>query len=124
MSLIDHMTKMSSALVASKKEATGLSTKLAGLEKRAQAEAFLLQMMEDPRSPSALRPTSVADFMSKRAAIEEQDLEVAKLAARLYGGQDFGIGDPDRPDELSPMPYNESRADAEFTEWLSSFGTE
>lgn len=123
MSLITHMTKMSSALVASRRGATELRTRLTGLEKRAEAEAFLLQMMEDPRAPPALRPTSVSDFMSKRAAIEEQDLEVAKLAARLYGGQDFGIGDPDRPPESSQVAYNESRADDEFNQWLTSFGT-
>lgn len=124
MSIVTHMTKTSSALVASRREVSELRTKLAGLEKRAQAESFLLQMMEDPRAPLALRPTSVSDFISKRAAIEEQDLEVAKLAAKLYGGQDFGIGDPDQPAEPPQMAYNESRADAEFTEWLSSFGTE
>jgi hypothetical protein len=113
------LAKTASALTASRKEAGELKARVARLEKRAEAEAFLLKMADDPRAPLFLKPSSVADFMAKRAAIEEQDLEVAKLAARLYGGQDFGIGDPEQP--TSAAPYDESRADAEFTDWLAGF---
>jgi hypothetical protein len=118
MSLIT-MAKTATNLVASKKRVTELETKISEFEKRAAAEQFLVSMMNDPRSPLFLKPSSVADFMSKRAAIEAQDLEVAKLAARLHGGQDFGIGDPEKDTPL--LPFNESRADNEFTEWLSSY---
>lgn len=113
------MAKTASELAESRRRVTELETKVAQLEKRAAAEEFLLKAMDDPRSPTFLRPSSVSDFMSKRAAIEAQDLEVAKLAAKLHGGQDFGIGDPEQPTPL--LPYNESRADNDFTEWLAGY---
>lgn len=118
MSLI-AMAKTASELVESRKRVGELEAKISEMEKRAAAEQFLLTAMNDPRSPLFLKPSSVADFMSKRAAIEAQDLEVAKLAARLHGGQDFGIGDPEQSTPL--LPYDDSRADHEFTEWLSSY---
>jgi hypothetical protein len=113
-----QFAKTARALAASHQEAAELRAKLAGFEKRAAAESFLISMMEDSRAPLALKPSSVADFMSKRAAIEKQDLEVAKLAAKMVGSQGFEIGDPEEPSPLFPE-YNGSRADAEFTEWLA-----
>lgn len=113
-----QLAKTARALAASHREVAELRAKLAEFEKRAEAEDFLMQMMGDARAPLALKPSGVADFMSKRAAIEKQNLEVAKLAAKLAGSQGFEIGDPEEPTPLLPA-YNESRADAEFAEWLA-----
>lgn len=111
-----QLAKTASALATSRKEVAELRARVVGLEKRAAAETFLLEMMESARAPMALKPSSIEDFLKKRAAIEQHDLEVAKLAAKIAGEGDFGIGDVE--EETIPRPYNESRADAEFTDWL------
>lgn len=117
------IVKTATKLAAARKEVDDLRSKVEAFEKRAAAEKFLLEMMESPQAPIALRPDSVADFMAKRASVEEQDIEVAKLAAKLFGGQDFGIGDPETVDDQpSGSAYNESRADNEFVDWLRGFG--
>ena len=112
-----NMAKTAAALAEARKEICALRTKIAGLEKRAAAEEFLVSMMHDTRSPPALKPSSVADFLEKRAAIEQQDLQVAKLAAKMAASQGFEIGNPEAGTS-QPGPYNESRADAEFQDWL------
>lgn len=112
------LAQTAKALVEAKKKVSELETKLAALEKRAEAEGFLLDMMQDPRAPLALRPSSVADFLEKRAAIEKQDLEVAKLAAKMASSRGFEIGDPEDPTPL--FQSTGSRADDEFVEYLLS----
>jgi hypothetical protein len=113
------MAKTASALVDARKEIETLRAKLATHEKRAAAEEFLVTMMQDARSPLALKPSSVTDFLEKRAAIEQQDLEVAKLAAKMAASQGFEIGNPEPvTDAQRGSYYNESRADAEFQDWL------
>lgn len=114
------LAQVAKALTESKKRVSELETEIADYEKRAAAEGFLLDMMQDPRAPLALRPSSVADFMEKRAAIEKQDLEVAKLAAKMASSHGFEIGDPDDPSPL--FQSTGSRADDEFLEYLLTSG--
>ena len=80
---IAKLAQVTKTLAETQKKVADLQAELKAHEKRAEAEGFLLDMMQDPRAPLALRPSSVADFMAKRAAIEKQDLEVANLAANL-----------------------------------------
>lgn len=112
------MAKTASALADARKEVEALRAKLAGYEKRAAVEEFLVATMNDARAPRALKPSSVADFLEKRAAIEQQDLEVARMAVKLAASQGFEIGNPEPAAPGTMTPYNESRADAEFNDWL------
>lgn len=109
------MAKTASLLATANKRVEELEAKIAGLEKRAEAEQFLLSMMEDVHAPQALRPTSVRDFLEKRATVESQDLEVTKAAAKLAGGQNFEIGDPTRPTHAAG---DGSLADQMFEDYL------
>jgi hypothetical protein len=111
------MAKTASDLIASRKENDDLRAKLAGFEKRAQAEAFLIDMMSDVGAPLAMKPSSVADFLEKRAAVEKlPDIEVAKTAVKMASANGFEIGGPDEPTPL--YQSSGSQADDEFTEYL------
>jgi len=112
-----QMAKTASNLVAANRRVVELEAKLTGLEKRAEVEQFLISMIEDAHAPSALRPTSIRDFLEKRAAIEKQDLEVAKLAAKMVSSQGFEIGDPEQPTPLQ-SGGDGSLADQMFTDYL------
>lgn len=113
-----NMAKTASALADARKEVEALRAKLAGYEKRAAVEEFLVAMLDDARAPRALKPSSVTDFLEKRAAIEKQDLEVARMAVKLAATQGFEIGNPEPVPPGPASPYNDSRADAEFQDWL------
>ena len=112
-----QMAKTAQQLVDSRKEVDELKVKLASHEKRAAAELFLIDMMSDPRAPLSIKPSSVADFIEKRAAIEVlENIEVAKLAAKMASTHGFEIGSPEEPTTL--YQSTGSRADDEFTEYL------
>jgi len=111
-----QLTKTANALVAANKKVADLEARVVEFEKRAAAEGFLIEMMESPRAPFALKPSSVADFLEKRAAIEKQDLEVAKLAAKMAGSHGFEIGSPETPAPL--FQSTGSQADDEFIAYL------
>ena len=111
------MAKTASELVASRRENDELRAKLAEFEKRAQAEAFLVEMMSDVSAPLSMKPSSVADFLEKRASVERlSDIEVAKMAVKMASAHGFEIGGPDEPDPL--YQSSGSRADDDFTEYL------
>ena len=110
------LAKTASELVSVRKHVRELETKLAEFEKRAAAEAFLIETMANARAPYALKPSSIADFIEKRAVIEKTNLEAAKLAIQMTSMQGFEIG---APDQTQPLPSSSgSRADDEFTEYL------
>ena len=116
MSMI-QMAKTAQALSVSKKENEDLRAKLAEFEKRAEAEAFLIDMMGNPRAPLSMKPSSVSDFIDKRAAIEKlESIEVAKTAVSMASTHGFEIGEADEPDHLQQS--NGSRADDEFNDYL------
>lgn len=112
-----QMTKVANELVASRRENDELRAKLAEFEKRAEAEAFLIDMMSDAGAPLSMKPSSVEDFLDKRAAIEKLDsIEIAKTAVKMASAHGFEIGGPDEPTPL--YQSSGSRADDEFTDYL------
>ena len=110
------LAKLATENIDLKKEAENLREKVAKFEKRAEAEQVLIDLIHSNDAPIALRPSSVEDFLNKRAQIEEKDLETVKLAAKMASAQDFGIGDPEN--ESSLFNSSGSKADDMFTEWL------
>jgi hypothetical protein len=115
MSMI-QMAKTAQELVDTRKEVEELKTKLADFEKRAGAEAFLIDMMSDARAPLSLKPSSVADFIEKRAAIEKVDLKTAELAVKMASAHGFEIGVPEEPTAL--YQSSGSKADDDFIDYL------
>lgn len=111
-----QLAKTASDLIAARKRVEELETKLAEHEKRAAAESLLIDLMSDPRAPLSLKPSSVADFLEKRAAVEKVDIETAKLAMKMASSHGFEIGAPEDPTPL--FQSSGSKADDEFTEWL------
>lgn len=114
------MAKTASELVSSRKELTELKVKLALLEKRAEAESFLVELMSDPASPVHFRPSGVDDFLAKRAQVEKLDLNQARLATKIASRGTFEVGEPE--DEQPRYSVSGSKADDEFTDWLTGFG--
>lgn len=110
------LANLASDNVGLRREIGELRQRLSAFEKRAEAEALLL----GDSVPSHLRPQSVDDFMTKRAQIEDQDLETVKLAMKMSASADFSIGDVEDP--APKFPSSGSQADDMFTEWL--LGTE
>ena len=116
MSMI-QMAKTAQQLIDSRKEVESLRAKLAEFEKRAQAETFLVDMMSDVSAPLAMKPSSVSDFLEKRASVEKlPDIEVAKTAVKMASANGFEVGGPDEPTPL--YQSSGSRADDEFTDYL------
>jgi len=115
------MAKTASELVTVRKEVTELKAKLAQMEKRAAAESFLIELMNDPAAPFHFRPSGVDDFLAKRDQVEKIDLEQARMATKIAGRGTFEVGEPedDRPRYLA----SDSKADDEFTDWLTGFGS-
>ena len=116
-----QFAKTASALATSQKRVVELESRLAEFEKRAEAEAFLIETMSNTRAPLSLRPSSIADFLEKRAMVEKSNLEAAKLAVQMSaGGTGFQIGDPE---DSRPLSSSGSRADDEFIDYLTSSGS-
>lgn len=106
------LSSLASANVALRRECDELRERLEAFEKRAAAESLLAS----DEVPAHFRPTSVDDFLDKRAQIEDQDLETVKLAMKMSSGADFSIG---APEENTPLYQSSgSQADDMFTEWL------
>ena len=114
------MAKTASELVSARRELTDLKVKLAQAEKRAAAESFLIELMSDPAAPVHFRPSGVDDFLAKRAQVEKLDLDQARLATKIAGRGSFEVGEPE--DERPRFSVSGSKADDEFTDWLTSFG--
>lgn len=114
------MAKTASELVSARRELTDLKAKLAQAEKRAAAESFLVELMSDPAAPVHFRPSGVDDFLAKRAQVEKLDLDQARLATKIAGRGSFEVGEPE--DERPRFSVSGSKADDEFTDWLTSFG--
>lgn len=113
-----QLAKTAAELVDVRRHAADLEARLAVFEKRAETEAFLVDMLTNPRAPNAFRPSSVGDFLEKRALIEKQNLEAAKLAVEMANGHGFEIGDVEKPD--TNYVTQGSRADDEFVDYLLS----
>lgn len=116
-----RFAKTASDLSQALKRVRELESKVAGLEKRAEAEKFLVETMANSRAPLSLRPTSISDFLEKRALIENSNLEAAKLAVQMTSaGEKFEIGDPE---DSRPL-YSSlgSRADDDFVDYLLGSG--
>jgi len=109
--------KLAEALTAARAEIRELRTKIAGYERREAAEGFLIEALDSQELPPSLRPSSVPDFLEKRAMVEKHDLKATKLAAQMLA-QGYEIGGPEKIDAPT-VPYNDSRADAEFEAWLA-----
>jgi hypothetical protein len=114
------MAKTASELVTARREVTELRVKLAAAEKRAAAESFLIELMNDPAAPVHFRPSGVDDFLAKRAQVEKIDLNQARLATKIASRGSFEIGEPE--DEKPRFSASGSKADDEFTDWLTGFG--
>lgn len=112
------LAKTAAQLSSSKKRVEELEAKLAVFEKRAEAEEILKEMMHDASIPPHLRPSSPEEFLDKRAQIEGQDLGTVKLALKMAGNVDFGVGEPESTTPLYESA--DSKADAMFTDWLLS----
>jgi hypothetical protein len=98
--------------------------KIAAYERREKAEDFLVEIMEDPRTPSHFRPTTALEFLSKRAQIEGlDDIKAARSAVKMAQLGSFEIGDVNE-EGASDQVHSGSRADNEFSDWLVSRGTE
>lgn len=67
-------------LLATVKE---LQDKVASYEAQDLAEDMLLRAYEEDGAPSGLRPSSLPDFVSKRAALVERGTEHIKQASQL-----------------------------------------
>jgi len=113
-----QIAKLASSLVAAKKKISELESKVADFEKRAECEDFLISMLENSQAPAPMKPTSIFDFLEKRAKIEKQDLQIMKLAAEMASSQKFEIGDPEQFPQSVSGNYNESAADQMFTDYL------
>ena len=98
--------------------------KIAAYERREKAEDFLVEIMEDPRTPSHFRPTTALEFLSKRTQIESlDDIKAARSAVKMAQLGSFEIGDVNE-EGASDQIHDGSRADNEFSDWLVSRGTE
>ena len=112
------LAKTAAQLSSTKRRVEELEVKLAAYEKREEAEKILVEMMHDASVPPHLRPSSPDEFLDTRAQIEGQDLGTVKLALKMAGNVDFGIGEPE---ETTPLYESaDSKADAIFTDWLLS----
>jgi len=100
-----------------KAEIAELKGQVEGFEKRANAEAFLLDLRDNPSAPIQFRPHTPEDFIEKRAMLEEHgNLDNAGLAVKMASRQDFEIGDVvDAP--IQPET-GEGQANAIFNDWL------
>ena len=114
------MAKTASELVTARREVAELKAKLAQMEKRAAAESFLVELMSDPAAPVHFRPSGVDDFLAKRAQVEKVDLEQVRLATKIASRGSFEVGEPE--DERPRFSPSGSKADDEFTDWLTEFG--
>lgn len=111
------MVKTAASLATANARVAELEARVGELEKRAAAEEFLIEVMDDPATPFALRPTSIDDFLEKRAMIEGIDLETARAAVKLAGaGSGFEIGTPDASTPL--YESSGSQADDMFIQYL------
>lgn len=103
-----------------KAEKAELEAKVAHLEKLAEAEKFLTEI-QDSDAPMSIRPTTIEDFLEKRAALAEGDnLKSAELAVKIASRQDFQIGEVSeqtRPEHQT----GEGKADAIMSEWLGQY---
>lgn len=97
-----------------------LKARVERLEKLAAAEQFLINI-DDSAAPVSLRPTTLEDFMEKRAALAEgENLKSAALAVKIASRQDFQIGDVSdhaRPEHQT----GEGQANAVFQNWLTQY---
>lgn len=111
------LVKTAKSLGAANARVAELEARVEELEKRASAEALLIEVMGDPATPFSIRPTSIDDFLEKRSKMEAMDLEIVRSAVKLAGvDAGFGIGAPEASTPL--YESSGSQADDEFTAYL------
>ena len=116
--MFTKLAQLTQANKALETELAETKAKLAVLEKRAQAEDFLLKIKDDMSAPVSLRPTTPEDFLQKRAALEaHENLQSAELAVKMASRQDYEIGTVAEPP--AQVQTGESKADAIFTDWAA-----
>lgn len=111
------LAKTAANLRDAKSRVSELEGELASFKKKAAAEDLLLKIMQDPNVPLHLKPSSIADFVEKRAHLEAlEDIAVAEAAVKMASSQGFEIGAPEDPTPL--YQSSGSPADDMFTDWL------
>lgn len=117
----EKLEKLASGVLALQKmnddladECERLKAKLETFEKRASVESILVDARRKSGSPTRLVTHTIEDFLTKRAALENQkDDEIEKVATMIRYLEDN--------DGIISLDENESRpSSGDFTEWLMS----
>lgn len=118
-----HMAKISAENVQLRKQLSAATEKLAGHEKRADAESILVDAMRDPRTSLDLRPVDVEDFLAKRAEVEAlPDVSSARTAVKLASRGAFTVGEPDDTAGNRPASTGSKAEDDFVNHFLGSEG--
>lgn len=117
----EKLEKLASGVLALQKmnddlleECENLKARLEYFEKRASVENILIDARKKSGSPSRLVTHTIEDFLTKRAALENQKSdEIEKVATMIRYLEDN--------DGIISLDENESRpSSGDFTDWLMS----
>ncbi|MGI9527022.1 MAG: hypothetical protein ACR2MS_07940 [Weeksellaceae bacterium] len=89
------------------------------LEKRAMAEDILLRARSSSNAPTGLRPSSLEDFLTKRASLEDSTLEhlekIALMLDYVATSNDFTV-DNEASDNEPKRDFNSFLKEIDLTE--------
>jgi len=102
-----RMRKLASVKQAADSDKAAMAVKLEEFEKKAEAEDFLLELINDRNTPATLKPTTIEEFLEKRAEISHKNLDVIREAIRISsagsGDRSISLADDSAPVALDDV---------------------
>lgn len=108
-----NMAKVAAEAGQLRAEVARLKAEVAAHEKRASAEALLIEVMRDPRANFDMKPLDVEDFLIKRAHIANLDPDTARAAVKMASTRSFEVGAAEASNPQSPASSG-SKAEDDF----------